>query len=89
MLVSENRVRAMGKEFLTRTGSESQQMRLVPPYPSGIRTPWSNGLTVRNDPDVHSGDNPFALTEELFSDCDGVSKTNKLLKEDLVQRPST
>lgn len=59
MLVNENRARAMGTEFLTQAGSDSQQMRLVPPYPSGIRTPWGNGLTVRNDPDVHSGDTPL------------------------------
>lgn len=59
MLVNENRVGAMGKEFLTRTGSDSQQTRLVPLYPSGIRTRWSKGLTVRNDPDVYNGDTPL------------------------------
>lgn len=51
-------VLAMGKEFLTGTGNDSQQPALFL-YPSGIRTLWSNGLVVRNDPDVHDGDTPL------------------------------
>lgn len=55
VLMNETGVVAMGKEFLTGTGNDSQQPALLL-YPSGIGTLWSNGLVVRNDPDVHDGD---------------------------------
>lgn len=50
MLVNENRVWAMGKEFLTRTGNDSQQMQLVPPFHQelehcGAMASWS-GMTL-------------------------------------------
>lgn len=54
-------VPAMGKEFLTWTGGDRQQIQqpALPPHPSGIGTPWSDGLGVRNDSDVHDGDTPL------------------------------
>lgn len=61
MLVNETGVLAMGKEFLTQTGTDSQQMHqpALPPHPSGTGTLWSNGLVVRDDPDNHDGDTPL------------------------------